>query len=199
MSIRHEFFAGAPTTFSAFYEGRAGRPFSYGFIGDANGDGATNDLFYIPKPGEVIFRGAATLPTGTTRIINDAAVEAAFFNYINSVDYLRNNQGRIAGRNATVARWLSQIDVRISQDLPMVFKVQPQIYLDIMNFGNLINKKYGNIDEASFPYNVNVARFLGVQDGKYVYQFLAPPAGLVRRDVKGESRWSAQLGVKFSF
>jgi len=199
MSIRHEFFAGAPTTFSAFYEGRSGRPFSYGFIGDANGDGTTNDLFYIPKPGEAIFRGAAVLPAGTTRIINDAAVEAAFFNYINSVDYLRTHQGQTAERNATVARWLSQIDVRISQDLPMVFKVQPQIYLDIMNFGNLINKKYGNIDEASFPYNVNVARFLGVQDGKYVYQFLAPPAGFVRKDNKGESRWAAQVGVKFSF
>ncbi len=199
MSIRHEFFSGAATTFSAFYEGRAGRPFSYGFIGDANGDGASNDLFYIPKPGEAIFRGAAVLPAGTTRIVNDAAVEAAFFNYINSVEYLRNNQGSIAKRNATVARWLSQIDVRISQDLPMVFKVQPQIYLDIMNFGNLVNKKYGNIDEATFPYTVNVARYLGVQDGKYVYQFLAPPAGFIRKDVKGESRWAAQIGVKFSF
>ncbi len=199
MSIRHEFFSGAPTTFSAFYEGRSGRPFSYGFIGDANGDGATNDLFYIPKPGEAIFRGAGTLANGTTRVINDPAVEAAFFNYINSVEYLRTHQGQIAERNAKVAPWLSQIDVRISQELPMVFKVQPQIYLDIMNFGNLINSKYGNIDEASFPYNVNIARFAGVQDGKYVYQFLAPPAGFVRKDNKGESRWAAQVGVKFSF
>ena len=199
MSIRHEFFSGAPTTFSAFYEGRAGRPFSYGFIGDANGDGATNDLFYIPKPGEAIFRGAAVLATGTTRVINDPVVEAAFFNYINSVEYLRNNQGRIAQRNARVSPWLSQIDVRIAQDLPMLFKVQPQIYLDIMNIGNLFNKKYGQIDEASFPYNVNVARFAGVQDGKYVYQFITPPAGFIRKDVKGESRWAAQIGVKFSF
>lgn len=199
MSIRHEFFAGAPTTFSAFYEGRSGRPFSYGFIGDANGDGATNDLFYIPKPGEAIFRGAGNLPNGTTRIVNDAAVEAAFFNYINSVEYLRTHQGQNAERNAKVAPWLSQIDIRISQELPMVFKVQPQIYLDISNFGNLISKKYGHIDEASFPYTVNVARFAGIQDGKYVYQFLAPPAGFIRKDVKGESRWAAQVGVKFSF
>jgi outer membrane receptor protein involved in Fe transport len=203
MSIRHEFFDGAPTTFSAFYEGRSGRPFSYGFIGDANGDGATNDLFYIPKPGEAIFRGAGVLLPGTAtnpaRVINDPVVEAAFFNYINSVEYLRTHQGQNAERNAKVAPWLSQIDIRISQDLPMVFKVQPQIYLDISNFGNLINKKYGNIDEATFPYNVNVARFAGVQDGKYVYQFLAPPAGFTRKDVKGESRWAAQIGVKFSF
>ena len=48
-------------------------------------------------------------------------------------------------------------------------------------------------------YTVNVARYLGVQDGKYVYQFLAPPAGFIRKDVKGESRWAAQIGVKFSF
>jgi hypothetical protein len=199
-SYRHYFFKDAPTTFSAFYEGRSGRSFSYGYQGDVNGDGISgNDLFYIPKPGEVIFRGAGNLATGTTRIVNDAAVEQAFFNYINSNDYLRTHQGQVAERNAERAPWLSQIDIRISQQLPMMWNTRPEIYFDIQNFGNLLNKDWGIIQEAAFPYNVGVARFAGVQDGKYVYQFITAPNQYIRKDVRGESRWAAQIGFKVNF
>lgn len=199
-SYRHYFFKDAPTTISAFYEGRSGRNFSYGFLGDANGDGIFgNDLFYIPKPGEVIFRGAATLANGTTRIANDAAVEAAFFNYINSNEYLRSRQGQVAGRNSESSPWVSQIDIRISQQLPLMWNMRPEIYLDIQNFGNLLNDDWGLIDEAAFPYNVGVARFAGVQDGQYIYQYLGTPNQFNRRDVRGESRWAAQIGFKVKF
>lgn len=200
LSYRHFFFKDAPTTFSAFFEGRSGRNFSYGFLGDVNGDGIFgNDLFYVPKPGEVIFRGAGNLANGTTRIANDPAVEAAFFNYINSNEYLRSRQGQIVGRNAESSPWVSQIDIRISQQLPLMWNVRPEIYLDIQNFGNLLNDEWGLIDEAAFPYNVGVARFAGVQDGQYIYQYLGTPNQFTRRDVRGESRWAAQIGFKVKF
>ena len=201
MTYRHFFFDDLATSISAFYEGRSGRPFSYVFGGDANGDNAnqSNDLFYIPKPGEVIFRPAGALAVGTTRLVNDPVVEAAFFNYVNSVEYLRNNQGSIARRNAEFSPWISQVDIRLTQDLPGFADIKGQLFLDILNFGNLLNKDWGIIEEASFPYSVAVARFAGVQDGKYVYQFAGAPTGFLRKDVKGESRWAAQIGVKFSF
>jgi hypothetical protein len=198
-TYKHFFFENLPTSFSMFYEGRSGRPFSYAFQGDVNGDSAnqSNDLFYIPRPGEVIFRGAGNLAAGTTRIVNDPVVEAAFFNYINSVPYLRDNQGRIADRNAESSPWSSNIDVRLSQELPALWNVKGEVYVDILNFGNLIDKKFGQFEEVGFPLNIQVARFAGVQDGKYIYQFITPPNGATRRDQ--QSRWAAQLGVKFRF
>jgi Carboxypeptidase regulatory-like domain len=202
VSYRFEFIKDAPTTVSAFFEGRTGRPFSYVFQGDANGDNISgNDLFYIPRPGEVIFRGTANLPTGATRVVNDAAVEAAFFNYINSNAYLRDRQGQVAGRNDVSGGWVSQIDMRISQKLPAFNDVRPEIYLDILNVGNLINDEYGLIEEAGtgLPASLEVARFAGVQDGRYIYSFGNAVQGFVRRDVRGESRWAAQLGFKVTF
>jgi outer membrane receptor for ferrienterochelin and colicin len=200
-SYRHFFFEGHATTFSAFYEGRSGRPYSYVFSGDANGDNAnqSNDLFYIPRPGEAIFRPVGALAAGTTRLVNDAAVEAAFFNYINSVDYLREHQGQVADRNAEFSPWISQVDVRISQQIPVYNEIKGELFLDILNIGNLLNDDWGLIDEASFPYSIAVARFAGVQDGKYVYQFAGAPTGFTRKDVKGESRWGAQVGFKIKF
>jgi hypothetical protein len=205
VSYRMNFIENAPTTVSAFFEGRSGRPFSYVFQGDVNGDNISgNDLFYIPKPGEVIFRPAnVNLASTTTRVVNDAAVEAAFFNYINSVAYLRDRQGSVAERNAEEGGWVTQIDVRISQQLPAFNDIRPEIYFDIQNFGNLINDKYGLIEEAGtgLPASIEVARFAGVQDGRYVYSFDANrnPSTFVRRDVRGESRWAAQIGFKVTF
>jgi hypothetical protein len=47
-----------------FYEGRRGKPYSWTYYNDLNGDGiGGNDLMYIPSApgsGEVVFRGGAT-------------------------------------------------------------------------------------------------------------------------------------------
>ena len=195
---RHDFFEGLASKVGFFFEGRAGRPFSYAFIGDANGDqaNASNDLFYIPAgPGDVIFRPA----TINGVALSAQQVETEFFNYINSVPYLRDHKGEIADRNASRSPWISQLDVRFSQEIPAFFDVKGEVFLDIQNFGNLINDEWGQIDEASFPYSIGVARFAGVQDGKYVYSYLGAPAGFTRKDVRGESRWNAQLGLRFTF
>ncbi len=68
---KHNFFGDNETRVAMFYEGRSGRPFSYIFRNDANGDnGAFNDLFYVPNgPGDVIWTGGA-------------AMEESFFEYL---------------------------------------------------------------------------------------------------------------------
>ncbi|MFR0657098.1 hypothetical protein SB719_21380, partial [Pantoea sp. SIMBA_079] len=48
LTWQHAFFGDNNTSVSMFYEGRSGRPFSYTFDNDANGDGRFNDLLYIP-------------------------------------------------------------------------------------------------------------------------------------------------------
>jgi Carboxypeptidase regulatory-like domain len=188
-----------PTTFGLFYEGRAGRTHSYGFTGDANGDGIQgNDLFYIPLQGEVAFTASSS-----------AADIAAFEAYIESQDYLAANRGEVARRNSARSPYINQFDLRVSQAIPAGWGNRAEIFLDIQNIGNLVNKDWGHIDEVGFPYNLGVARMSGVNaQGRYVYDVstyvnentgavLLPSTG--RADGIGQSRWSAQVGVRYEF
>jgi hypothetical protein len=197
-SKRWRFFENAPTTFALFYEGRDGRPYSYAFLGDANGDRINgNDLFYIPRPGDVQFTSASTQQD-----------IQAFFDYIENTDYLSENQGTVASRNALRAPWVHQFDVRLSQEIPLFGDTHAELFLDILNIGNLFNDEWGQIDQAPFPYRLEVARFAGVTSGQYVYDVSSfynettnttnNPA-LQREDGEGQSRWAVQVGFRFEF
>ena len=84
----HAFFGDYKTKVGMFYEGRSGRPFSYIFYNDANGDAAAttgagyfNDLFYVPNgPGDVVFTGGA-------------AMEKSFFDWLAKNPELGRFQG----------------------------------------------------------------------------------------------------------
>jgi hypothetical protein len=96
-----------------FYEGRSGRPYSYIFYNDANGDssgasqaGYFNDLFYVPAgPGDVMWTGGA-------------AMEQAFFNWLAENPELQRYRGQIAPANGFRSKWVNSFDVRISQEFP---------------------------------------------------------------------------------
>ncbi|KFN44968.1 TonB-dependent receptor [Arenimonas oryziterrae] len=201
-SYRWNFFENAPTQVSFFYEGRNGRPFSYVFGNDANGDGngnsgQRNDLFYIPN-GNVAYSAGSS-----------AQDIAAFNAYIDSNEYLSRHKGEVAGRNGDRAPFVNQIDVRISQKFPLFAGMDSELFLDIQNFGNLLNKDWGLIEQAAFPSNVQVANFAGVNaSGQYVYdvsRFYNESTGAITaptlqlQDVAGQSRWSAQIGFRINF
>lgn len=200
-SYRMNLIDGYPTTASMFYDGRAGRPFSYTFIGDANGDGQNgNDLFFVPSPGQVQFSTASS-----------AADIAAFQRYIQEVSDLRDNQGNVVGRNTSRSPYVNQFDMRLSQELPGLFgDNRAEVFLDIQNIGNLINKDWGKIDEYGFPLTSSFARFAGVDPatGRMIYDvsnlvneangqtFFPGPRGA---DSIGQSRWSVQVGFRYEF
>lgn len=190
LSWRHDFFEDLTTSVSAFYEGRAGRPYSYTFSNDANGDRITgNDLFYVPAGLEDV-------------MISDAAQAQAFWDYVNNNDYLSSHKGQVVGRNAVRAPWINSLDVRFSQQVPGFWRdAKGEVTVDILNFLNLLNKDWGHIDEVAFPGGLGVAQFAGVdpKTGKYIYKFPQSPAALSRRDVAGESRWAIQVGLRYEF
>ena len=194
------FFGSYKTTFGLFYEGRTGKPYSWTINNDLNGDGlAGNDLMYIPSApgsGEVVFAGA----TPAAR----AANEAAFWNVVNSNGDLRNARGTVVGRNKSFAPWTNSFDVRFSQEVPGFFNGNKGIFtFDVLNFGNLLNRKWGRINEVEFQGAGGQVRsfvdFVGMQDGKYVYNTRAVTEGLVTRQLKGESQWALQATVKYEF
>jgi outer membrane receptor for ferrienterochelin and colicin len=202
LSKRWNFFGDkAPTTFSMFYEGRNGRPFSYIFNNDANGDGTTfgNDLFYVPAgPSDVAFTAGST-----------AADRQAFWDYLASNSELNGYAGSPTRRNIGTSPWNNQIDIRLQQEIPLGFgETRLEVFLDIQNLGNLLNKEWGQVQEAGFPYAVTLpVNFAGVNaNGQYVYDvsgFVNEQTGVVRNIAlpyrNFESRWAAQVGVRFEF
>ena len=193
-SFRHFFFEGYRTEIGAFYEGRKGRPYSYVFDNDANGDGiAGNDLLYIPAgPGDVLF--------------GSAAEEAAFWAYVGANADLNGRRGQLAERNGQFSSWVNSVDLRISQELPGLFEGNKvELWLDVLNVGNLINKDWGHIEEVFVsgfgqPQGLGIVEYGGIDpaSGRFVYRFNTPDAE-VRRDAVGQSRWALQLGLRYRF
>lgn len=203
---KHQFFGDNDTQISLFYEGRSGRPYSYIYWNDLNGDsgpttstsnaGLYNDLFYVPAgPGDVIFTGGA-------------AMETKFFNWLADNPELLRYRGQIAPANAFRAKWVNSFDVRISQEFPgFMSGHKTELSLDIMNIGNLINKDWGLIDDYGFNSTRRVMNYAGIDPatGKYVYNFTGSTDNSSIQENNndkgntGVSRWSVMLGLKYKF
>lgn len=191
------------TSVGIFYEGREGRPYSWTFNNDMNGDGnAGNDLLYIPRgegSGEVLFR----LP-GQTVAASGAAAEAKFWGIVNSDSALQNAKGGVVARNSAFSKFYNSVDVRLSQEVPgFTSKHKGVISLDILNFGNLLNKKWGRIDELAFSDGTGGfvrkwVNFAGVQDGKMVYS-VNDPFEFTTKNNRGESAWAVQVTARYEF
>lgn len=195
LNWKHNFFGDYKTEIGMFYEGRTGRPFSYVYSNDVNGDSRVNDLFYVPSgPGDVIFSGGA-------------AMETAFFTWLQSNPDLARYAGSVTPRNAGRGDWVNSFDVRISQELPGFFKGhKSEIWLDIQNIGNLINKDWGQIYDYGFFADQSILRATGIDaaTGKYIYNFTTPEAAVAANaDADGfnvgVSQWSVQVGFKYKF
>ena len=187
------------TSVGVFYEGRRGKPYSWTFINDMNGDGiGGNDLMYIPTgPGDskVVFRGA----DGSVGTAAAATAESQFWTVVNENPALANAKGGVVGRNNSFAPWVNNFDVRISQELPGFMSGHKASFsFDILNFGNLLNKKWGRIDEVAFPSRRSFVNFNGLENGAYVYS-MGSVTDFTTRQAAGESQWAVQMTVKYSF
>ncbi|MDR7334933.1 TonB-dependent receptor [Roseateles asaccharophilus] len=208
------FFGKYKTSFGVIYEGREGRPYSWVFANDMNGDGVSgNDLLYVPKgpgSGEVLFR----LPNTGSTITNAATLsafqqstaaeaEAKFWAFVDSQPALRNAKGSVVGRNSAYAKFTNSFDVRVSQEVPGFFNNHKGVLtLDILNFGNLVNKRWGRIDEAPFGAGNSrtFVRYAGVDPttGKMIYS-VNDPQDFINKQTRGESSWAMQVTAKYEF
>ncbi|CAN7192094.1 TonB-dependent receptor [Pseudoxanthomonas sp. LjRoot168] len=204
----HNFFGDYATQVGLFYEGRSGRPYSYIFSGDANGDNRTfNDLFYVPAgPGDVLFGSLSA----TGQFTANAAMEQAFWDWLSRQDGLNRYAGTYAPENGFTSSWVNTFDVRISQELPGFMKGhKSKLWIDIQNVGNLINKDWGHVIDYGFNANNAVATLQGMYNGKYVYGYRsgtefgqATALGIPTNadsQTNGISQWSLQVGFKYEF
>ncbi|MCH7342607.1 carboxypeptidase-like regulatory domain-containing protein [Pelomonas sp. CA6] len=197
------FISNYRTTVGLFYEGRRGKPYSWTYLNDMNGDGvSSNDLMYIPKgpgSGEVVFKSTQTGESA-------AAAEARFWDIVNSNKQLANSKGSVVARNSSYAPFVNTFDLRLSQEVPGFFPGHKgKISFDILNFGNLLNKNWGRINEMKFENSGGFRRgfvnFAGIDaQGRYVYAVdTNGVTDYTQRQVKGESQWALQITAKYEF
>ena len=198
---------GGATTITLGYVGQQGNPFSYIAAGDLNGDRVNNnDLIYVPKEwNEIRF---APLTVGT-RIYNEAEQQAAFWNFVNQDDYLKTRNGQYAERNGGLLPYLHRFDLSVAQDIFVKIGGKRnafQIRADVLNFGNMVDNKFGISQRATAPQILNfVSRDANnVPTYRLATQRLADGSTILARDSYQYNSsvfdvWSAQLGIRYIF
>ena len=162
------------TSFGMFAELRSGQPYSWTF-GDST-SGATLAALYgedqsIAKVDRMLFY----VPKGDgSDVILNGISQQDFDNFLHRTG-LDKYRGRVVPRNAFTGSWISQVDVRLAQDLPNPLGPghHAKFVVDIQNLGNMLNPKWGRVSLVPFPYNaiaVDVSR--DPATGKYIYSNL---------------------------
>jgi hypothetical protein len=191
------------TTFSLFYAGRSGSPFTYLYFGDLNQDGNNqNDLLFVPRTINDIKLAPLTTGTAPNQVVVSVADQWASLDaFISNDKYLSSRRGQYTERNGARMPWQHQFDLRIMQDLGTVFKGSKnalQISLDVINVGNLLNKAWGrqyflgNNASTLVNYNYNAAT-----GGNYTFR--APTDNVAYQVSSFDSRWQAQIGIRYLF
>src|SRR5690606_37044077 len=131
------------TTVGIFYTGGNQGRLSYTYGNDLNGDGINADLLYIP--GNTADFNFVDITSDGNVVHTAAEQRAAFDKYIADND-LEEYRGGYVPRHAIIQPWLSRFDVRVLQDIFTNIGERRntlQLSLDVVNFGNLLNKDWG--------------------------------------------------------
>ncbi|HRR08118.1 MAG TPA: carboxypeptidase regulatory-like domain-containing protein [Rhodothermales bacterium] len=185
------------TTASLLYEGRSGFTGNYVYVGDANGDGfAGNDLAFIPaNETDAVWQN-----NGGTDTRTPAQVWADANSFIESVDDLKNNRGKIFPRNGARQPWRNSLDARFTIDLPSVKNQKLQLTADILNVLSLINEEWGVVKFINFDsYSLFGFRGYEASTGKPILRFTKPANGTPYTTDQIASRWQMQLGLRYTF
>jgi hypothetical protein len=180
----------------ARYVGTSGRPFSLTVNGDINGDDYSgNDLAFVFDPDD-----PATPPDVA------AAMRRVLANR-NSVarDYIRANLGRIAERNGGSAPWTQRVDVRVAKRFATVGRQSAQLLVDVYNFGNLLNSKWGG--QTLLPQGISASNpttqqlpllnVVGFDQATRRYRYTVNESvGVLRK--RGDP-YQIQIGVRYEF
>ncbi|MCC6319709.1 MAG: carboxypeptidase regulatory-like domain-containing protein [Gemmatimonadaceae bacterium] len=207
------------TDFTVNYQGASGSPHDYIYAssgstsGDLNGDGSSsNDLIYVPTrssdPAQIQFRDITGTVNGVpNQIISSAANQAAQLDaFIDGSECLKGKRGAILTRNVCRLPFTNEVNVSIRQSLPEIAGQRISAQVDIFNFGNLLNDKWGvtRVSPLSGNSNIPLLRHVGYSTTNAatavpVVQF-SPPAGgeYINGNFVGNF-WRTQISFRLAF
>lgn len=186
------------TTFSLFYNGQSGSPFSY-VIGARAGQNIINERGSTGRN-----RTLAYIPANQSEIALENPEDWAILNaFIEDSDYLSGRRGDYAEKNGDRAPWTSLFDFAIRQDFGI--KVgnttqKFQLSLDVFNFANLLNSEWGVVYRN--PFTFELVDFEGFDGTVPTYSVSANRLELGNDKfdfADTASRWRMRLGVRYIF
>ena len=191
------------------YNGQSGNSYSYvlnrGLIRDLD-NFETNDLIFVPTKAQlnnmVFVNNTVAGVTYTPQQQRDQ-----FDAFIESDKYLKKRRGQYAERNGARTPFTHIVDLKLQQDLNLKLGAktyQLQITYDIFNFTNFISRTAGRQYFATNDQSI-ILDFTGYVSATNLtpqYRFTPPANGRaynVSDGVFNSSRWTSQLGIRFSF
>jgi hypothetical protein len=183
--------------FSLFYEIRSGGPFTYGVAGDGNADGYFgDDIAYIPRdarPGGDVSLVVLDTVSGTN-VPAPAAVYDSLNQFVQAQSCLRTQRGHIMRRNSCRGPGNTHTEARLAKLIPTFNGHLLELTLDVFNPLHLLDDDWGVVRGSED----RLLELVGYDDanGRGVYRWLGPRRGVVD---EGATRWSMQLGARWSF
>jgi len=155
INFRHAFVADAKTSLGLFGELRSGRPYSVTMLDNT---GTRGTVF-----GTVGNLGAMLLyvpTTADTKVSFDTAASETAFNTLVDQLGLGKYRGQIAPKNSQTSPNFFKLDFHFGQEIPvpMVRSGKIELFADIENVLNLINRDWGALRQVPFPYNAALVR-----------------------------------------
>lgn len=192
------------TTISLIYDGRSGTPFSWIYLGNANGDTERfNDLIYVPESEEEV-----VLLSNNWEELDS---------WIESEESVNEFRGGFVDRNSAREPWTNYFDLRISQAIETFSGQSVEFSASMFNVLNFLNEEWGVRKGTAFN-NHTVMFISGYVDQEFINE--NPERGLSADDI-GEpiisfdpedttddeifsvsdlsSRWQMQFSVRYNF
>jgi hypothetical protein len=208
------------TSIGMFIETRSGQPYSWTFRGDDTGGvngtkmgrifgeeatfaASARELAYIPTLDETCAMPAMGAPKPAGCKVELQNVDPDELNRFLEYTGLAKYRGQIAPRNAFRSPWYTRIDMRVAQDLPNPLSGnRARFVVDIENVGNLINRKWGRLQQTNFPYAVPIIYDVDYDRANDAYIFAKPrafrPMNPTVVDIT-QSVWRLSLGLMYDF
>lgn len=184
------------TTFGLIWTGQNGAPYSVYVNGDINGDGGYNDLMFIPTDSQIdqmLSKGMFKAGSG----YSEADQAANLKGWLANEKYLKDHRGEYYDRNADNEDWENRFDFHVDHKFGWRTsngnKKSLTFGFDILNVGNMFNKKWGQ----TLGGNYNYYSPLSYSGGKY--QFLHNANYDMRSYSDFYSRWRGQISIKLNF
>lgn len=204
------------TSVGIFHSSQSGAPYTVTYSTSPNpfGNSSNANLIYIP-------RNANEMPfadiTNASGIVTYSAADQSkdFNNFVDNDKYLSTRRGKYAERNGLRTPWNHFVDMQITHEIKFNAgkrKQSVQLMATIFNVPNLISKNWGkvyfvtNVNNYTVPLLqfVNDANKLAPGANGYVstFNFLKYPDNNNNQYYTVDpvnSRWQAQLGLKYNF